>query len=424
LKTPSLVTFLKNLTGNPRGCVYPEPLWGIPYNLYSPYASIYMVAIGLVDTQIGLIVSISWAVQLVFALFSGVITDKLGRRMTTLAFDILAWAVPAFISAIAQNFWFFLAAGVVNSVWRVTQNSWTCLLVEDADPNEIVDIYTWIYIANQISGFVAPLAGLVISRYSLIPTVHGLYYMAAIMFTLKAIVTYLMTEETEQGKIRMHETRHESMLHVLQGYKDVFAELLHTPQTLYTAGIMLTISIAYMVINSFWPILLTQKLMVPAAYLSIFPFIKSAVILIFLFTVLPMIKRMHYRIPLVSGFFVYVISQLLLITSPAQNYYFIVLSVILEACSFATVVPLLDQMMVLTINVQERARIQSIMYVGIILLTAPFGWIAGSLSEINKTWPFILNILLFSIGAILAARAGSLSQKEKARKHDSIAPAS
>ena len=424
MKTPSLVTFLKNLTGNPRGCVYPEPLWGIPYNLYSPYASIYMVAIGLVDTQIGLIVSISWAVQLVFALFSGVITDKLGRRMTTLAFDILAWAVPAFISAIAQNFWFFLAAGVVNSVWRVTQNSWTCLLVEDADPNEIVDIYTWIYIANQISGFVAPLAGLVISRYSLIPTVRGLYYMAAIMFTLKAIVTYLMTEETEQGKIRMHETRHESMLHVLQGYKDVFAELLHTPQTLYTAGIMLTISIAYMVINSFWPILLTQKLMVPAAYLSIFPFIKSAVILIFLFTVLPMIKRMHYRIPLVSGFFVYVISQLLLITSPAQNYYFIVLSVILEACSFATVVPLLDQMMVLTINVQERARIQSIMYVGIILLTAPFGWIAGSLSEINKTWPFILNILLFSIGAILAARAGSLSQKEKARKHDSIAPAS
>jgi MFS family permease len=411
LKTPSLVSFLKNLSGNPRGCVYPEPLWGIPFNLYSPYASIYMVAIGLVDTQIGLIVSISWAAQLFFALFSGVITDKLGRRMTTLAFDILAWAVPAFISAIAQNFWFFLAAGVVNSVWRVTQNSWTCLLVEDANPDEIVDIYTWIYIANQISGFVAPLAGLIISRYSLIPTVRGLYFMAAIMFTLKAIVTYQMTEETEQGKIRLHETRHESMLVVLQGYKDVFIELIHTPQTLYTAGIMLTVSIAYMIINSFWPILLTEKLMVPAAYLSIFPFIKSAVILFFLFTVLPIIKRMHYKIPLVVGFLTYVISQSLLIFSPPQNYYFIVLSVVLEACSFATVVPLLDQMMVLTINVQERARIQSIMYVGIILLTAPFGWIAGSLSQVNKTWPFILTILLFSTGAFLAARAGKLNQK-------------
>ncbi len=423
MKTPSLVSFLKNLSGNPRGCVYPEPLWGIPFNLYSPYASIYMVAIGLVDTQIGLIVSISWAVQLIFALFSGVITDKLGRRMTTLVFDVMAWAVPAFISAIAQNFWYFLAAGVVNSVWRVTQNSWTCLLVEDADPNEIVDIYTWIYIANQLSGFAAPLAGLIISRYSLIPTVRGLYFMAAIMFTLKAIVTYQMTEETAQGKIRLHETHHESMLHVFQGYKDVFSELIRTPQTLYTAGIMLTISIAYMIINSFWPILLTEKLMVPAAYLSIFPFIKSAVILIFLFTILPFIKKMHYRLPLVIGFLAYVISQTLLIISPAQNYYLIVLSVILEACSFATVVPLLDQMMVLTINAKERARIQSIMYVGIILFTAPFGWIAGMLSDLNKIYPFLLNILLFGLGALLASRAGKYAQKQKAIEHGINTPA-
>jgi len=412
LKTTSLFSFLKNLTGNPRGCVYPEPLWGIPYNLYSPYASIYMVAIGLVDTQIGLIVSISWAFQLIFALLSGVITDKLGRRMTTLIFDILAWALPAFISALAENFWFFLAAGVVNSVWRVTQNSWTCLLVEDADPTEIVDIYTWIYVANQISGFAAPLAGFFISIYSLIPTVRFLYFFAGVMFTIKAVITYLMTKETAQGEIRMQETRQESVVHVLQGYKDVLHTLLHTPQTLYTAGILLTISIAYMIINSFWPILVTEKLMVPAAYLSFFPFIKSAVILLFLFTVLPMIKRMHYKTPLVIGFLSYLLSQLLLIISPEQNYYYLILSVILEACSFATVIPLIDQMMVLTIDAKERARIQSIMYVGIILLTAPFGWIAGSLSEINKTWPFILNILLFGLGAILAARAGTLSQKK------------
>ena len=50
------------------------------------------------------------------ALLSGVITDKLGRRLTTLIFDILSWSVPALISAIAQNFWYFLIAGVINSV--------------------------------------------------------------------------------------------------------------------------------------------------------------------------------------------------------------------------------------------------------------------------------------------------------------------
>ncbi len=99
----SLISTLKSLRGNPRGCVYTEPLWGIPYNLYAPYISVYMLAVGLSDGQIGLIVSISWGVQIILALLSGVITDKLGRRRTTLIFDTLSWGVPALISALAQN---------------------------------------------------------------------------------------------------------------------------------------------------------------------------------------------------------------------------------------------------------------------------------------------------------------------------------
>ena len=154
-----MITTLKNLRGNPRGCVYTEPLWGIPYNLYAPYISIYMVALGLSDRQIGLIVSISWGFQVLLASLSGVITDKLGRRLTTLIFDIISWSVPTIISALAQNFWYFLIAGIINSVWRITLNSWSCLLVEDAEPDQLVDIFTWIYIANILVGFVPPCAG-------------------------------------------------------------------------------------------------------------------------------------------------------------------------------------------------------------------------------------------------------------------------
>ena len=76
MKNHSLIATLRSLTGNPRGCVYTEPLWGIPFNLYSPYVSVYMLALGLVDKQIGLILSIGWGCQIVIALLSGVITDK------------------------------------------------------------------------------------------------------------------------------------------------------------------------------------------------------------------------------------------------------------------------------------------------------------------------------------------------------------
>ena len=414
MKNHSLITTLKSLTGNPRGCVYTEPLWGIPFNLYAPYISIYMVALGLSDKQIGLIVSISWSFQIVLALLSGVITDKLGRRRTTLIFDILAWSVPALISAIAQNFWYFVAAGVINSVWQITHNSWTCLLVEDADQNQLVDIYTWIYIANQLVGFVAPLAGLLIGVFTLVPTVRGLYIFAAIMFTLKAVVTYRMTQETGQGQVRMHETRHQSLMSILREYRGVLQGLLHAPQTLYTAGIMLIISISNVITVSFWGIIVTERLHIPAQNLAIFPFVKSAVMLFFFFMVMPRFNKMHYKLPLVIGFLGFVISQLLLITAPEGSYLFLIVSVFLEACCFATISPLMDQMIVLTIDPKERARIQSILYVGIILITSPFGWIAGNLSGLDKSLPFILNIVLFGGGAVLAYLAGNAAQKRLA----------
>ncbi len=411
MKEHSLFATLKSLRGNPRGCVYTEPLWGIPFNLYIPYVSVYMLALGLSDRQIGMIVSLSWGFQIFLALLSGVVTDKLGRRLTTVIFDILSWTVPALISAFAQNFWYFLVAGLINSFWRIPLNSWTCLLVEDADKSQLADIYTWIYIANIIVGFVSPLAGLFIATYSLISTMRALYVFAAIMFTLKAILTYLLTRETAQGVIRRQETRHLGVLDLLGGYKEVLRKFFRTPQTLYTAGIMVVLGITSTVSGSFWSIMVTEKLHIPARDLSIFPFIKSTFMLLFFFFVMPRISRMHFKTPLVLGFFGLILSQLVLVTSPVGSYIFLVLNVFLEAWCFAMVNPLMDRMVVLTIDPQERARIQSILYVGVILLTSPFGWIAGMLSEIHKGLPFILNMVLFAVGVILASLAGTASQR-------------
>ena len=406
----SLIITLRSLTGNTRGCVYTEPLWGIPYNLIAPYTSVYMVALGLTDQNIGLVLSVSWGFQVLWALLSGAITDKLGRRRTTLIFDILAWSVPALIWAFSQNIWWFLAAGIMNAIWRVTMNSWTCLLVEEADQTQLVEIYTWIHIANQAAGFVAPLAGILVARYSLIPTMQVLYLFAAVMFTLKAVLTYLMTKETAQGEVRMAETRGQSIFSVLGEYHGVAQDILRRPATLYTGGIMLIVAIVGMINGSFWAILVTEKLNVPPQYLAIFPFVKSAIVLSFFFFVMPYMSKMHFKWPMVLGFLAFALGQVLLIMAPEQGYIVLILSVFVEACAFAAISPLIDKLIVLTIDPQERARIQSILYVGVILLTAPFGWIAGTLSSINNNLPFLLTIVLLLIGAWLSWLAGRSGQ--------------
>jgi MFS family permease len=414
MKRHSLVDQLIGLRGNPRGCVYAEPLWGIPYNLYAPYASVFMLSVGLVDAQIGLILSVSLGCQVFFSLISGAVTDKLGRRWTTLVFDIIAWSGSALICALAQNFWWFLAAGAVNSVWRITQNSWSCLLVEDADPGELPGIYAWIYIANQVVGFAAPLAGLLVARYEMAPTVRGLYLFAAAMFTIKALVTFFATKETTQGEVRRRETRGHSLFSILGGYGGVLRAILRSRRTLYVGGLMLVISVTQMISGSFLAILATQKLGIPADKLSIFPFVKSAVVIALFFLATKALARLRFKLPLVIGFLGYAASQVVYVLAPEGGYAVLIAGAVLEAACFAVANPTVDRLLVLSVAPEERARIQSLLYVGVIVLSSPFGWIAGNLSQVDKALPLVLNAVLFALGAALAFFAGREAEKSQA----------
>lgn len=410
-----LILTLRGLRGNVRGCVLTEPLWGIPHNLYAPYVSVYMLALGLTDSQIGLLASVGLGLSVISALLSGAITDKLGRKRTTLIFDIISWSIPTLIWAVAQNFYYFLAAAVINSVWRVTMNSWSCLLVEDTDPDLLVDVYSWIYISGQVAAFFAPFAGLLINQFSLVPTVRGLFIFAAVMMTTKFLTMNAMVTETQTGLRRMQETAHQSLFSLLSGYRGVLAQILRTPATLVTLGLMLITSIFFTINGTFWSILATEKILIPDEHLAIFPFVRSATMLIFFFVAMPRVRRLRLRGPMLLGFGIFIISQLLLVNVPAQNYPLLVLSVFLEACAVPLASTLMDKLIVVTVDAQERARILAILYVIVIIFTTPFGWIAGQLSEINRLLPFMLNIALLGIGALLAHTAG---RYEPAREQD------
>ena len=115
-----------------------------------------MLALGLKDSQIGLILSIGLSVQIFRSLFSGPITDKLGRRMTTFIFDMIAWSDPNPDLGHRAGFPLLSCSGLFNGTWRVTHTSWSCLLVEDANPDHLVDIYSWIYIAGLLVCLLCP----------------------------------------------------------------------------------------------------------------------------------------------------------------------------------------------------------------------------------------------------------------------------
>src|SRR5688572_487502 len=402
LRNHPLFQTLRELKGNPRITVLTEVMFGIPYNLFMPFFSVYMLALGVTDQQIGTIASLGLVLQIFTALLSGAIVDKFGRRFTLLIADLLCWSVPCLIWAFAQDVRFFLAAALMNSLWRISHTAWTCLMVEDAEERHLVHIWTWIMIFAFCSAFVAPVGGWFVDRYGLIPAVRGLFIFGFIVLTAKFIVLYVYSHETERGVRRMAETRQRSVISLLGEYRSVFSQLLHSKPILAALSLMVITNIYITISNNFWGVLFTGKLGFDSSQISTYVAVRSIVMTICFFVIGPRLTNLRrFHLPLWIGFAAFLISQLLLVVMQPQAVILLVVSVILEAIASALVSPMTESLLALSMESDERARVSAMVYVALIVLISPFGWIAGQLSALDRSLPFALNTALFAIGIVL-----------------------
>jgi len=248
----SLWRTLRELRGNPRACVWTEPLWGLSMALVLPYMSVFMLALGIRDEQIGLLASIGMVSQVGFGLAGGIITDRLGRRATTAWFDVLAWVIPCIIWAFAQNFWFFLAASLVNGALQVTQNSWDALMVEDAERGKITRIYSLVRVAADCSALFAPIAAVLVAQLGMEPAVRILFVNAAVVMAVKIVWLYRWSRETAQGRVRMDATRGHSAWTLFAGYRGVLRLLVRSKGSLLSLAVAALAAAVFLVNGTFW----------------------------------------------------------------------------------------------------------------------------------------------------------------------------
>lgn len=407
-----MIATLVGLRGNGRACVYTEPMWGLSMMLVLPYASVFMLALGVHDTEIGLLASISMLSQVVFGLLSGVITDKLGRRTTTAVFDILAWVIPSLVWAFAQNFWWFLVASLVNGTWQVTQNSWDCLLVEDVERSEIPKVYSLVKVAGDCSALFAPIAALLVSQFGLVPAVRILYLNAAFVMAVKIWILYRYTTETATGRVRKEQTRGVSIWRSLSEYRGVLGLIVRSKGTLFSLTVAAIVGAVTLVSGTFWQVMVNQRLNVPDAVLPFLPMARSVLSMVFFFTIIPRLTHArHLRLPTLTGFAVVLASQLLLVSVPVPNgaavlstYALLAACLVLDAFGLGILFMLAESLVALHVDQDERSRVMAIQRTCVMLVTAPFGWISGWLSSMDRSWPFLLNAALLVLGLLVAGR--------------------
>jgi MFS family permease len=408
----SLIRALKGLRGNQRACVLTEPMWGLSMNLCLPYASVYMLALGLQDIQIGLLASVGMVSQTVWGLLSGIITDKLGRRLTLAIFDTTAWSIPCLIWAGASfvapewAFWAFAGASLVNGTWQVTQNAWDCLLVEGLDPKRIPALYSLVMVAGHLSALLAPIAAVMVAQFSLVPAVRILYLNACVVMSAKVVLLYAITRETEMGVLRKQQTRGQSWRGELAGYRQVLALMRRSKGTKFAVLVTFLVGAVGTITGTFWQIIISQKLLVPDAWLPLFPMVRSLLAIAFYFTVIPRLtKTANFKTPLLAGFAVYAAGQALVAIIPAPaagptgaTLAGLAVCLICDGFGVAVLAMLAESLVAIHADKNERSRVMAIQRTVVMLATAPFGWIGGTLSTIDRSWPFLLTTALLLVG--------------------------
>ena len=392
---------LKNLKGNPRICILIEPLWSIPYNLYLPYATVFMYALGIRDAQIGFLLSIGMVFQVAASFAGGVITDKLGRRLTTVIFDITSWSIPCLIWAFTESFAGFAVAAVLNSLWQITNNSWTCLLVEDCEKEKIVDVYAWIQFTGLLAVFFAPLSALLVNSLGVVAAVRRLYLMSFVLMTLKFLILFCFGKETQQGKIRKQETAQISYRKLFSQYGAVICKMIHSRQVMTALAFMALMNISVLITGNFFSLYITRTLEIRESWIAVFPTIRAVIMLVFMLCMQRWVNRLPFRRVMMTGFLFYLASQLVLIFARAESIGTVLVYTCLEAIGYALVMPRKDSLMSLCIDIRERAKMTALLYVGMIGISVPFGWITGWLSSISGELPFVLNMVLFLTGMII-----------------------
>jgi MFS family permease len=388
--------FLNDLNKNAKYCITIEPMWTIFWGLVFFYSPLYMKDIGLTEIEIGLVSTVNLFFSFFCQLLAAPITNRLGRKRTSIIFDLISWSLVMFIWAISKNFWYFLAAGIINSFSKIVMVSWNCLITEDEKKENVSKIYGILSLISSTIGIFAPITGLFIVRFGTVSTLRVLYMTGAVSMTAMFIVRNFLVKETKAGLKLMEDHSKVALIKSIKNYIIIISRLYKNKNFILIS--ILYISMNFIAsVNIFQVIFLKDTLNFTENNLSFIPGIIALLnILIFIFLI-PRLKKISNEIVLTIFLTGNFISSIFFILIPQKN-----LLVMLIVMAFAGICNFLSIAYRETVfmNSQgdhDKADMFSAVQVVTTLFCIPAGYIGGLLFKLNSYFPFVLVLFLFLI---------------------------
>jgi hypothetical protein len=157
---------------------------------------------------------------------------------------------------------------------------------------------------------------------------------------------------------------------------------------------------------TFWQIIASRRIGIPDTLLPIFPMARSILSIVLFFTVISRIKQTMLKWPLYGGFLSSIAGCILLISitnTGVWGYVILSVSLVFDALGGAILGTLRESLVAIHVDPAERSGIMALLQTTVMLVSVPFGYIGGLLSDISRILPFVLSIMLLLLGVLATA---------------------
>ncbi|MBQ3222320.1 MAG: MFS transporter [Clostridia bacterium] len=183
----------------------------------------------------------------------------------------------------------------------------------------------------------------------------------------------------------------------------MFWNLLKSKEMLLTIGILVSYNVVQSLNGSFWPVIVTSRMGVSKADVSLFAMIKQVLQLSIIIFIVPRFSSKKFKNPMLLSWGLFALAQLIIICTPVGyggSVELMVLSAALEGVAIACMSPVLESLVYINSDPEERSRILGMVYAIMLLIMTVFPMAAGALSEWDVRAPMYINLVLFAVGSV------------------------
>lgn len=410
-------TLFSGVQGNARVIVITEGISAVPYQWFTTYLTLYMLALGVTEVQVGLLSSLLILTQLIGTALGGYAADRFGRRWVLVVFDIICWGIPMFLYAIAQNPWYFLVGRFINGFIYIVSPAFECLFVEDVPEKNRPAVFSMFQFLTSAASLLAPVAGLMVMRWGMIAAGRVIMVFCMVVMVGIAVMRWFTLHETPVAKERMVATAAQPARSALREYAKTILSMFRERRVrafLIIRGLaefagLMWVTYAVIFLADVNGVGLDESLI---GYL---PFVFSLATLLMIFLAAGHLGSGKLFQNLVLGQALWLLSGLVFVFSPRGTVWPALVSTFIQAISAALFLPASRSYWANIVGDTERAQVFSASAALISCFTLPAAPLAGLLYMLSPRIPLVSAIVLQGVVLllILGMRA-AIERKEAA----------